>query len=51
MDQILVSTIQKQNKAYEVVETEEISTEWKMCQGRNEEVKDFLEFNAKEYTT
>ena len=41
---------QKQQKPYKLMETGQISTEWKMSQDRNKEIKDFLEFNENEYT-
>jgi hypothetical protein len=41
----------KQQKAYKLMETEQHSTEWKLSQDRNTEMKGFLELNENEYPT
>ena len=38
---------QKQQKAYKLIETEQLSTQWSLGQGGNKEINDFLEFNEK----
>jgi hypothetical protein len=40
-----------QQKAHIQVEVEQHSTQWQLRQGRNNEIKDFLEFNECESTT
>ena len=33
------------------MKTEELSTEWKICQDKNKEIKDFVGFNENEYAS
>lgn len=41
--------IHNRNKVYNHIKTEQFSTEWKMGQDRNKDIKDFLKFNENEY--
>jgi hypothetical protein len=44
---------QKQQKAYKLMEIEQLFSQWSLCQGRNKRkgIKDILEFNENEGTT